>query len=350
MKKYLFFFLATALSTLTDGRSVHRVSNPTIPCIRVKSTNQAYTDRWPKTKKRQICTLQSKFSRLSTLKGPLKRNNFKKRLLPADTITYRSSNKTVQTDAIKEASEKLLEELLSGKTKFESFTILKDRDFNYKTLSGLLVVKFKEHPFVLKLFIEHPHTFVKPMENSFEASCIFVLSGTMRHLSGLTRIQNLENAKKALSKDAQYKYFIDFPRKWYWMPKNNTWLDIEWNDKNSDSSEQIKIPSIYGIVCDYIETDKKLQKQELHTLRQISVDVANYLHYIIDPHVDNFVPEKNSKKVVIIDTEHFPSLAGLSREMNANGYIQWYLELTGKFIKSYLLRSKQTRIKDQCSA
>ncbi len=169
----------------------------------------------------------------------------------------------------------------------------------------------------------------------------------MRHLSGFTRIHNLETARKALAKDPEYRYYLDFPRKWYWIPKTQPYLTIDWHDQHHNHHETIKLPGIYGIVCDYIETDTKIQHQEIHTLRQISIDVGNYLHNIIDSHVDNFVPEKNSNKIVIIDTEHFPTMVGLDKEMSANGYIQWWIELGGKYVKTAFLRTKQKRIQDQ---
>ena len=101
-------------------------------------------------------------------------------------------------------------------------------------------------------------------------------------------------------------------------------------------------------MCDFITVDKELQQQEFYALRQISIDVTKYLHYLIDPHDDNFVPEINSNKIVIIDTEHFPTVAGLDKDMNASGYNQWYLELMRKAAKRLLWRTKQERIQDQC--
>lgn len=348
MKRLLILLLTSQFSSILLARSIHRAQNPTIPYITVTASNQNYAEALVKSQKKpKINKFQNKFLRLKTLKKPFENSNFKKHSLPYGYIKFRKTDESVHSNLLKEQNELVLQEILQGKKSFTDFIMLADDDFNYKSFSGFIVLKYKQFPFVLKLFIEHPHTFVDPLNKGFKASCLFILNGNMRHLSGFTRIHNLEAAKKALSKDAQYRYYLDFPRKWYWIPESQPYLTIDWHDEYNNHHEQIKLPGIYGIVCDYIETDTKIQQQEIHTLRQISVDVGNYLHNIIDSHVDNFVPEKNSNKIVIIDTEHFPTMVGLDKEMSANGYIQWHLELTGKYLKTAYLRPKQKRIQDQ---
>jgi len=348
IKRLLILLITVQCSSLLLARSIHREPNLTIPYITVSSSNQNYSQILDKPhKKRKINKFQNKFLRLKTLKKPFENSNFKKHMLPYGYIKYRKENASVHSNILKNQTELVLQEILQGEKNFTYFTLLKDDDFNYSNLSGLIVLKYKNFPFVLKLFIEHPHTFVDPFNKGFHASGLFILNGNMRHLSGFTRIHNLEAAKKALSKDPEYRYYLDFPRKWYWFPESQPYLTIDWHDPYHHHHETIKIPGIYGIICDFIETDTKIQQQELHTLRQISIDVGNYLHNIIDSHVDNFVPEKNSNKIVIIDTEHFPTMVGLDKEMSSNGYVQWYIELGLKYVKTLLLRTKQKRISDQ---
>jgi hypothetical protein len=344
MKRLLILLFVAQISSVLQGRSIHRAENPD------------YTKKWIRSSKKSAAKksipsnsykFQSKYLRLKTLKKPFENSNFKKHMLPSGPIKYRKTDQTVQAEMLKMQNESVLQEILHGKKEFSHFTILKDCDFSYQKLSGLIVLKYKDFPFVLKLFIEHPHTFVEPFNKGFWASGLFVLNGNLRHLSGFTRIHNLECARKALHKDPQYRYYVDFPRKWYWMPESQPYLTIEWHDQHNSHHETIKLPGIYGLVCDFIETDKKIQQQEIHTLRQISIDIGSYLHNILDSNVDNFVPEKDSNKIVIIDTEHFPTMVGLDKGMNANGYIQWYLELAGKYVKTAYLRPKQKRIQDQ---
>lgn len=350
MKRLLILLITASFSSIfISGRSIHRAPNPTIPYITVTASNQDYAQMWLKShKKPKVNQHRSQFWRRKTLKT-FENSNFKKHMLPCGYIKYRRGDNSIHTDVLKEKNEFVLQEILDGERKFTDFIILKDTDFNYSNLSGLIVLKYKNYPFVLKLFIEHPHTFVDPFNKGFAASGLFILNGNLRHLSGFTRIHNLEYARKLLSKDPEYRYYLDFPRKWYWLPQAEPYLTIEWHDQYYQHHETIKLPGIYGIVCDFIETDKKIQQQEIHTLRQISIDVGTYLHNIIDSYVDNFVPEKDSNKIVIIDTEHFPTMVGLDKSMNANGYIQWWFELAGKYIKTAFMRSKQKRIYDQRS-
>lgn len=355
MKRLLILLVIFYQSTMVLGRSIHRTPNPSIPYITVTASDKNYANLATKSysskktnQQTKVNKFRSKYLRLKTLKKPFENSNFKKYTLPHGYIKYRKTDETIHSNSLKEQNESVLEEILRGEKNFTHFTVLADNDFNYKTLSGFIVLKYKDAPFVLKLFIEHPHTFIDPLNKGFKANGLFILNGNMRHLSGFTRIHTLEIAKKALAKDPEYRYYLDFPRKWYWIPACQPYLTINWHDQYHHHHETIKLPGIYGIICDFIEADKKIQHQEIHTLRQISIDVGNYLHNIIDSHVDNFVPEKNSNKIVIIDTEHFPTMVGIDREMSANGYVQWYIELGGKFIKTAFLRTKQKRIQDQC--
>ncbi|MGZ6251245.1 MAG: hypothetical protein ACXWL2_04395 [Candidatus Chromulinivorax sp.] len=350
MKTQLYILLIIInLHSLIFSRSIHRKPNSTIPYITVSSENKEYAHKWVHSNsEKKIHKFQNKYLRLKTLKT-FEKSNIRKQLLPNHPINYRKGNGAVDPQILKQENEILLQEILDGKKHFTYFTVLSDVAFNYKNNSGFIALKYNNYPFVLKLFIEHPDTFIQPFNKGFKAKGLFVLNGNMRHLSGFTRIPNLEQAKKLLAKDAQYRYYLDFPRKWYWIPKKEYSLTINWYDDNNQHYETLKIPGVYGIVCDYIEVDKKIQKQEINTLRQISVDVGSYLHNIIDSNVENFVPEKDSNKIVIIDTEHFPTMTGLEKEMSANGYVQWYIELAGKYIKTAFLRSKQKRISDQSS-
>jgi len=346
----LFYILLLILfsSDIYATRSIHRKSDQTIPYITVSTSNRLIEQESEKPNKKIKChKFQSQYLRKKTLKKPYENSGFKKHMLPSGNIKFRKSEKAVSSTTLKDLNEQIFQEIENGAKTFTHFSVLKDRDFNYATHSGLLILKYNDYPFVLKLSIEYPETFTNPLSRGIQASCIFILSGNTRHLSGFTRIQNMENAKKALSKDPEYRYYLDFPRKWYWLPKDQNFLHIQWHDDYNKHIETINIPSVYGVVCDFIETDKKVQHQEMHTLRQISIDVASYLRYTIDPHADNLVPEANSNKIVIIDTEHFPTVVGLDKEMNANGYIKWYLELAGKCFSTIIFRPKQKRIFDQ---
>ena len=73
------------------------------------------------------------------------------------------------------------------------------------------------------------------------------------------------------------------------------------------------------------------------------MELCNYLDLWIDPHIDNFMPEKGTDKIVIVDTEHFPSFVGLKEPVTFSGYLSWYTYLATKCLKSMFFRTKKER-------
>ena len=255
-------------------------------------------------------------------------------------INFRNNNGSIKTGELDQLMNEFVEELKAGQTSFQHFKVLKDKDFNYKTLSGLIVVKFKNYPFVLKLSIEHPHTMAQPYEKSFEATCIFFVGGNLRHLSNFTRIENLEYVKNVLSYNPYYLENLTFPRKWYWQPKRNYNLNITWHKTPYCSEELITMPSIYGVVSDFIETEEWPQ-QELNKLAmRISADVG----FALDPHAGNCVKEKSNNKFTLLDTEDFRIMSGIDHTLKSKKYFGWYLEMAGLALQRYAGRTKQERI------
>ena len=63
----------------------------------------------------------------------------------------------------------------------------------------------------------------------------------------------------------------------------------------------------------------------------------------MDAHVDNLLLEKETGKIVVIDTEHFPTMVGLKEPITFDTYSSWYLQLSGKCFKDNFLRDKQLR-------
>lgn len=53
--------------------------------------------------------------------------------------------------------------------------------------------------------------------------------------------------------------------------------------------------------------------------------------------------EKDSGKMVIIDTEHFPTMIGLKEPLEFEVYSEWYVKLSIKCLKDNFLRDKHTR-------
>lgn len=279
-------------------------------------------------------------------------NFFFQHMLPDDSIQYRNQpTKCVDGAVLKDLIENLLVELKQKKKRFTDFVLLKSADFNFADFCGLMVLKFKNYPFVLKLFIENPKSFVKPYNKGLEPMVFFVMGGgIMRHLTGFTRIQNLEVINKQLKSDPYWSQIIDTPRKWHWLPKDSRWFVVE--GKNIGPSGDIlttTLPSVYGIIADEIVVDKrKTLLNYRHALR--CMRLCQFTDYRIDPHIQNFHIERGTGKLVLIDTENFRILVGLRERFSVDSYIAWYLKLGKKFLGDKFFRDKQARLNLQIHA
>lgn len=350
MKKALnqYLWLSILLLTLTTNKIIsrdpRRPEDQTIPSIIVSSTDHAYAQTWGSLKSiydplKKEYALKQRFLRYKPIKNGFNQQYFNQHLLPEDIIQFRSTPGSVSGITLSNLAQDLLEQIKVGQRKFQNFTILKDKDFNYKTLSGLLIVKFKDYPFVLKLSIEHPHTMVQPFSKSIEASGIFVIGGNLRHLSNFTRIANLERIKNMLSYNHFYLHSLQFPRKWFWKPKQIHDLKIIW--QCNGYQETIFLPNVYATISDFIETEPNQPQRDLNKL---SMKIASDTGFLIDPHAGNIVIEKGTHKYVLLDTEDFRMMVGLNRSMKAKKYIGWYIELLCNSIQTMLFRTKKDRI------
>lgn len=273
------------------------------------------------------------------------REYFMNHLLPDEPISFRNApDKHVNGDHLKQLIEELLIELTRKKRKkFKHFKVLKDSDFNERSVSGLIILKFKEYPFVLKLFIKTPETFVKPLSEGMIPRFFFRMGGGInRHLSGFTRVKNLEEIRKKIDADPEWAELIDTPRKWFWLPKNPRWIEVK--SKNIGCSGELKaeLPAVYGIIADFIENDKSFSLGNPED-REIAIKFAHYLENRVDAHVDNFMVEKSTGIIVLIDTEHFPTMVGLKEQIEYDNYPTWYYKLSRKCFKDIFLRDKQKR-------
>lgn len=269
---------------------------------------------------------------------------FEKNLLPKKSITFRNNEtKSVSGQIISDLIEELLAEVYAKKKQYKNFEVLKNRDFNSHKHAGLLVVRCKKYPFVVKLFMETPRSFIRPYNKGFEPACFFIIGGgATRHLIGFTRVRNLKTITKRIQKNPHWSKRIDVPRKWFWKPKK--FQSIELCGYNIGGHKKIckDIPAVYAIVTDEIKAVRKLSifnKED----RKTAIDLSNYLLCRIDPHIENFLIEQATGKIIIIDTEHFPSLVGFKKRPRITSYTSWYLHLFFKFIKNRFGRSKKTR-------
>ncbi|MBI2345108.1 hypothetical protein HYV10_03485 [Candidatus Dependentiae bacterium] len=341
-KKIFINFLVLFSAKIIESRNLRRTPNPYVPEITVSASNNAIHKEWilnPQGTTTKKYRLKSSFLRLRPIKQGFNETVFKQHYMPEESITCRTGNGIVEGSTLSKIANELIEEIKAGKKDFTSFKVLKDSGFNYKTLSGLIVLKYKNYPFVIKVSIEHPHTMIDPFSKSYEATGIFLMGGNLRHLSNFTRITNLEHIKQLLCYNPFYLYNVDFPRKWYWKPENGYNLEINWRCGNQ--KEKILLPSIYAVISDFIITE---ENQPTHELNRLSMKVATDVGFLIDPHAGNILIEKGSRKYVLLDTEDFRLMTGLDTPMNAKKYIGWYIELVTRAIKNCLFKDKQERM------
>ncbi|MBP7854502.1 hypothetical protein KAZ82_01035 [Candidatus Babeliales bacterium] len=341
MKKLQLFTLILVSNEL-EPRNLRRLNDISIPQIIVSSSNNTYTHDWQLLNIDQLdheYCLQHSYLRHRALKNGFDKPFFDKHQIPDSIIEFRNKTGTVLGSMLQHLMEELLIEIKQGYTKYTHFSVLKDTDFNYKALSGLLVLKFNNYPFVVKISIEHPHTIVQPTSKSIQAYGIFVVGGNLRHLTNFTRIPNLERIKAILSYHPFYLRYLDFPRKWYWQPKQSHDLVITWRCNNQ--YDNVVIPGVYAVVSDFIDAEPNQPQSDLNKL---SMKVAADTGFLIDPHSGNIVIEKGTRNYVLLDTENFRMMVGLSKSMKAKKYTGWLYELVFKSLKTMFFRTKQERL------
>lgn len=330
--KILFIFTIIFINDILLARSVYRPLNNSTPKI---VTN--WIDGQEKFE------LSSKYLEENAILKQFDYNFFMSHMLPQEKIYYRiDKTKSVEGRKLYQIAQNLLDNLKTQNKNLKDFTILKDRDFNWNTLSGYLILKYKNYPFVLKLSIETPATFVKPYSKGWQSVCFFTMGGGINHyLIGFNRIKNLEEINKHIATDTRWSSQIDTPRKWFWMPKNNKWFELTAINLGN-GQKTIKLPSVYGIIADAINSDKTLSLFNKDN-RKLAIELSHFLGNRIDPHIDNFMIEKETGKIVIIDTEPFYIKVGLKKPLVFDSYPSWYAQLTTKCLADNFGRSKKYR-------
>ncbi len=333
MKKILFFLYLIFASGKIFPRNVHRRLDPKTSYIIIQEGGDQRSFILRDSHLREIPLFK-------TFNSAYCKDHF----LPQEPITFRHfESQIVSGKTLNKLIEEVLKEIQLRKKKLTHFTQLKMRDFNWVSCTGLAILKFNDYPFVLKLFIEKADSFSKPNAKAFQVRGVFTMGGSIRHLSGFTRVKNAEEATRQIAQNAYWSTKAFVPRKWFWLPANQHWFTITGHNIGNSASQTIKIPGIYGIVTDFIEQDKKIVPSA-----QECLDLCAFLEFIIDPHEVNFFIEKQSKKIAIIDTEHFPSLIGLTQKVKPpRTYTEWYKRLGKHYLKQKLFCLKDERYKRQ---
>jgi hypothetical protein len=342
MKKVaiLIFALLASFAFIEAARHRCRKKDPDIPTITMSDKkSKKVVSNWA-LHKYPLCTAYNA-------------EHFNSHKLPTDTITAVNDPQTLfDCKRINKLINQLLREVRRGKKRYAHFTLLQDKNFSYKKKCGLLIVKFNNFPFVLKLFIETPQTLVDPYCKGFETQFLFYLAGGAdRHVGGLYRIKNLELVKELIDNHPRWKDKVITPRKWHWIPKNPRWITIKGENFGNEKTITTTIPGVYAIIADAIDTEEDAPLLSIREKSELIMQLCMDLHLLVDPHADNFVikqiPNTNDYTISIIDTEHFPSMIGLKEEPFFNNHLEWYLYIGAKYFQDTFLRTKQDRRESQ---
>lgn len=273
---------------------------------------------------------------------------FNQHLLPDGPIHFRyEPEKFVEGRALSKIMENLIQEIKHLKKKqrkivFKDFTIFKKRDTNKRDHTGLYVVKFKDYPFVLKLFIETPEGITQPLHKGFEPICFYYLAGLSRHFNGFSRIKNLENIKKTTQSDPYWSSKMGYPYKGFWLPEDPEWIVIEGYNIGTQKKITTVIPGIYGVFCDEIKWKKPFSLSDEND-RQEAINLSNFLNHRIDSHINNFGYEIETGALVPIDFEHFITAVDLPENHHCDNYFYWYRDLSLNMTQRLLFRNKAER-------
>lgn len=327
------------VTTVHSERSLFRKKDPWLPEIIT-----LYPDD-PQSRKYSLQNSHLEQYALFELFDP---DYFMAHMLPAGPVTYRyEPSKTVTGTELGILIENFLKELEDYDTRrrsYKDFTVIKVCEYNPLARSGMLVMKFRKYPFVVKLFMETPSSFVRPFSKGFVPSCLFIMSGGVnRHLLGFTRIPNLEKIRTMISTSPEWSKILDTPRKWYWQPRNNRWFRVIGHNIGGKDEQIIDLPSVYALICDAIDVERTLTMRKSNDL-DLGRKLGRFFGNRLDQHIDNFVIERNTKKIVLIDTEHFATMVGLKEPTEFSGYGSYYYQLSCLCGKRGFFRSKKERL------
>lgn len=282
-----------------------------------------------------------------------KTSDFTSYLLPKSPIPFQQDqSRTVTGAIISQCIEEAIQELGQKKTKIKKskslhhFKVLQDKNFNYKQSCGLLVLSFKQYPFVVKLFMEKPTTIFDYHSTGLEPTFFFYMGGgSNRHLSGFTRLANRSFIAERIQHLKQWKHHLEMPRKWFWLPKQQNNIILAGKNIGTLDTVQTEIPSVYAIVADKIDFSDQTHLLTPQTKRQMIMQLCNDLEINIDPHAKNFafVQDTISKqfKIILVDTEHFPTMVGITQKRHFRNHNEWYLYLASKCFCDIYLQTKR---------
>lgn len=284
---------------------------------------------------------QAWYLKESSIFGVFDRQHFFSHLLPNQPLTLRNNpDKTVDGTVLKKLVDELIQELYEGKYEFSHFTILKGKEFDWKQVAGHMILKFNDHPFIVKLFMENPHSFLHPEAKGFKHRFAIVMNGGVnRYLSGFTRIKNLEFTRH-FAPYLSLPHEVDFPRKWFVLPSNVPWFEVK--GTFADKQVTATFPAAYAVVADAITPAMRHALFKRYGSETFAL--CKTYNFEIDPGRTNFMLEKDTNKLVVIDTEHYPTILGMRKLLKAKTYGSVNFEIGFKAIYECLLKRKSAHL------
>lgn len=335
-------FIICIISQELYGRSSWRKRLEQHPCV---------TTQWAHQSTSEPCTISDAHIEKYPLFGVFNRTHFDAHKFSDNMINYQINGvwHSVSSHTLSSLCEQLVTEVMAKKRHFTHFTILQKKNFSRRHLCGLLVVKFKDYPFVVKLFVENPESLTNYWCKGFEPIFFWNMGkGAGRHVCGLTRIQNRQTVLEQLAQTPFARADIHIPRKWFWEPQHNNYIKITGTHIGpSQETCTTELPGIYAIIADYIhiKDNSKLTRQEKNDL---AIALCNHLDFIIDPHANNYIftvdQVRNRLQITLIDTEYFPMMVGLKEKRKFSSHFDCYTYLVEKCISDTFYQSKPMRI------
>lgn len=335
----LFIIALLALVSQLNGRNVHREPDPDVAIVKAN---------WIGTQNdHQVYTLKTYCFEKSVLFDMFDYDHVMNHLIPRGTVAFRNDpTHSVRGDELGRLLTKLIDDIKKNKVlrkNNEDFTILKSTNFLPQVPVGLVIVKFKKYPFVAKLYFETPRTFVRPESKDMQQRCLFYMAGGVsRYLVGFTRIKNLEYVQEQLRADPFWAINIDVPRKWFWLP-NEPWFEVTAFNMGGQKEKHMIFPSVYAIIADAITAKRKFTLDKPED-KAIVLGLTTWFGEHVDPNISNYMIEKSTRKLVMIDTEDFTSSVGLRERLEYGDYFEWYMKLVRGFFNNVYFKTRQERL------
>lgn len=328
--------LSSCSSRYKTGRSPLRKQDTTTPTI---------TTRWEDDT--DYYSRSSSYYEKYPLFEVFDKTYFDAHKLSPNSFIVCNDNSIISEQQVSLLIEYLLKEIYVEKKDFRDFIVLQKKNFNKRKKCGLIVLRFKKYPLVLKLFMETPETFIDPYCKGVEPITFFFMAGgSNRHISGFTRISNLEYVTRKLQDLPQWS--VHLPQKWFWESKNNRYIEVTGTFMHDQKKITTLLPSTYAIIADAIELKEnhRLSNKERN---EMIMNLCTDLNFYLDPHSDNYIitQNKGNHTIHVLDTEHFPSMVGIRNKVSFKSHIDWLFYLTQKFTIDtfFKLKSRDTNKK-----